>query len=105
MGGVLHQLQPAVAGHGVDDVDQERLGDGVPGERDESVDHLLGVMARGAGVPQRQGSDAVGVDVFGCAFEFRERCDRGPRGVGLLVVDLEQDRLVRLDDQRAVSHA
>ena len=104
VGGVFDQLQPAVAGHGVDDVDQQRLRHGVPGECDQGIHHLLGVMAGGAGVPQRQRGDPVGVHVLGSAFEFGERSDRRPRGAGLLVVDLEQHRLVTLDDQWAVGH-
>ena len=104
VGGMLHQLQPAVARHGVDDVHQQWLGDGVAGEAHQGVDHLLGVVPRGAGVPERQRGDPVGVNVFRSAFEFGERGDRRTRGVGLLVVDLEQDRLIGLNDQRAVGH-
>jgi hypothetical protein len=103
--GALHQLQPAVACHRVDDVDEQRLGDRVPRERHERIDHLLGVVARGARVPQRQRGDAVGVDVFGCAFQLGERRDRRPRSACELVVDLEQHGLVGLHDQRAFSHA
>jgi hypothetical protein len=44
----LDQLEAAVAGHGVDDVDQQRLRHGVAGEGDQRIDHLLGVMAGGA---------------------------------------------------------
>ena len=102
--GVLDQLQPAVARHGVDDVDQQRLRHRVAGEADQGVDHLLGVVAGGAGVPQRQRRDAVGVHVFGCAFELGERRDGGACRAGQLVVDFEQHRLVGLHDQRPVSH-
>ena len=104
VGGVLDQLESAVAGHGVDDVDQQRLGYRVAGEVHQYVDHLFGVVAGGTGVPQRQRGDAIGVDVFGGTFEFGERGDGGACGVGLLVVDLEKDCLVALHDQGAVSH-
>ena len=100
----LHQLQAAVAGHRVDDVDEQRLRHRVAGERHQRVDHLLGVVARGAGVPQRQRSDAVGVDVFGRALQLGERGDRGARCACLLMVDFEQHRLVGLHDQWAVGH-
>ncbi len=100
---MFDQLQPAVAGHGVDDVDQQRLRHRVAGETDQRVDHLFGVMAGGAGVPQRQRGDAVGVDVFGCAFQLGERRDGGARRAGQLVVHFEQHRLVGLHDQRSVS--
>ena len=53
VGGMFSQLQPAVAGHGVDDVDQQRLRHRIAGEADQRVDHLLGVVAGGARVPQR----------------------------------------------------
>src|SRR5690606_6882415 len=66
--------------------------------------HLLGVVARGARVPERERGDPVGVDVLGGAFELGERGDGGPRGGGVRVVDLEQQRLVGLDDQRPVGH-
>ena len=72
----LGQLQAAVAAHGVDDVDQQRLRDGVAREADERVDDLLRVVPGGAGVPQRERGDAVGVDVLGRAFELGERGDR-----------------------------
>ena len=50
---VLDQLQPPVAGHHVDDVDEQRLRHRIAGERHQRVDDLLGIVARGAGVPQR----------------------------------------------------
>ena len=100
----LDQLQPAVPGHGVDDVDQQRLRHRVAGEGHQRVDHLLGVVAGGAGVPQRQRRDAVGVDVLGRALQLGERGDRGARRAGQLVVDFEQHRLVGLHDQGAVGH-
>ncbi len=100
----LHQLKTAVAGHGVDDVDEQRLRHRVARERHQCVDDLFGVVARGARVPQRQRCDPVGVDVLGRALELRERSDRGARSAGLLVVDFEQHRLVGLHDQGAVGH-
>ncbi len=80
-------------------------GTGKREQLDQGVDHLLGVVPGRARVPQRQRGDPVGVDVFGGAFEFGERRDGGARGLGELVVDLEQHRFVGLDDQRAVGHA
>ena len=98
------QLQPAVAGHGVDDVDQQRLRHRVAREGHQRVDDLFGVVAGGAGVPQRQRCDAVGVHVLGRAFQLGERCDGGACRAGQLVVHFEQHRLVGLHDQRSVSH-
>ena len=76
---VLGQLQPAVAVHRVGDVDQQRVRHGVAAEADQRVDDLLGVVAGGAGVPQPQRGQPVGVDVLGGALELGERRDRGAR--------------------------
>ena len=102
--GRLHELQAAVARHGVDDVDQQRLRHGVPRVRDQGVDHLLGVVPGGARVPQRERGDAVGVDVLGRTLEFGERGDGGAGLRGELVIHLEQERLVGLDDEWSVGH-
>ena len=101
----LGELQAAVAAHGVDDVDEQRLGDGVAGEADERVDDLLGVVPGGPRVPQRQRGDAVGVDVLGGAFELREGSDRRAGLRSGRMVDLEQQGLVGLDDQGPVGHS
>ena len=101
----VRQLQAPVATHRVDDVDEQRLRYGVAGEAHEGVDHLLGVVTRGPRVPQRQRGDAVGVDVLGRTLQLGERSDRHARGLRVGVVDLQQQRLVRLDDQRPVGHA
>jgi hypothetical protein len=98
------ELQAPVAAHRVDDVDEQGLRHRVPRVADERVDHLLGVVAGGAGVPQRQRCDAVGVDVFRRALELGERRDRRARCGSVGVVDLEQQRLVGLDDERPVGH-
>ena len=100
----LGQLQPPVATHGVDDVDEQRLRDGIAGEADERVDDLLRVVPGGTGVPQGQRGDAVGVDVLRRAFELGEGGDRRARLGGSRVVDLEQQSLVGLDDQWPVGH-
>ena len=104
MHGVLVEPQPAVARHRLGHVDQQRVRHGVAAEGQQHVDDLLGVVAGGARVPQPQRRQPVGVDVLGAALELGERRDRLAAGVGLLVVDLEQQRLVRLDDQGAVVH-
>ena len=104
VGWVFDQLKAPVAGHRVDDVDQQGLRHRIAGECDERVDDLLGVMSGGAGVPQRQRRDPVGVHMLGGALEFGERRDGGPGFPGPLVIHFEQDRLVALHDQRAVRH-
>ena len=101
---VLLQGQPAVAVHRLGDVDEQGVRHGIPAVRDQGVDDLLGVVPGGARVPQAQRGDPVGVDVLGGALELGERGD-GPAGLlGARVVDLEQQRLVALDDQRSIRH-
>ena len=101
---VLLQPQPAVARHRLGDVDEQRVRHGVPAVLEQRVDHLLGVVAGGAGVPQAERRQPVGVHVLGGALELGERRDRLAAVGGALVVDLEQQGLVRLDDQGAVMH-
>ena len=102
--GVLLQGEPAVAVHRVGDVDEQGVRDGVAAVGDQRVDDLLGVVAGGAGVPQAERGEPVGVDVLGGALELGERRDGPAGGLGVGVVDLEQERLVALDDQGSVSH-
>ena len=99
---VLLQPQPPVAGHGVGDVHEQGVRHGVAGVPQQRVDDLLGVVPGGAGVPQGERRHAVGVDVLGRPFEFGERGDLLAAGVGQRVVDLQQQGLVGLDDERTV---
>jgi len=48
--------------------------------------------------------EPVGVDVLRCAFELGERRDLSAGVLGGRMVDLEEQGLVRLDDERAVGH-
>ncbi|SGH47220.1 Uncharacterised protein [Mycobacterium tuberculosis] len=103
MGRVLDQLQSSVAGHGVDDVDEQGLRHRVAGVTDQRVDDLLGIMAGGASIPQCQRCDAVGVDMFGCTFQLGERRDGGACSAGQFMVDFQQHRLIGLHYQWSVS--
>ena len=100
--GCLERREPAVAGHRLGDVDEQRVRHGVAGVLDERVDDLLGVVPGGAGVPQAERGHPVGVDVLGRPLQLREGRDGTTAGVGLLVVDLEEQRLVALDDEWSV---
>ena len=102
VGRVLLQPQPAVARHRLGDVDQQRVRDGVAAVLQQRVDDLLGVVAGGARVPQAERREPVGVDVLGRALELGERRDRLAAVRRALVVDLEQQRLVGLDDEGSV---
>ena len=73
---VLLEAQPAVAVHRVGDVDEQRVRHGVAAEAHQRVDDLLGVVPGGAGVPQAERREAVGVHVLGRALELGERRDR-----------------------------
>jgi hypothetical protein len=103
--GIVGELQPAVTIHGVRDVDEQRVRHRVTREPQQRVDHAFGVVTSGARVPQAQRGQPVGVDVLGGALELGERRDRHAAGGRLGMVDLEQERLVGLDDQRAIGHA
>ena len=102
---MLVEAQPAVAGHGLGDVDEQGVRDGVAAEVQQGVHDLLGVVAGGARVPEAERGQPVGVDVLGGALELRERRDRLAAVLGALVVDLEEQRLVGLDDEGSVVHA
>ncbi len=102
VGRVDLEAKATVAGHDLGHVDQEGLGHGVARPAQQGVDHLLGVVAGGAGVPEAQRAQPVGVDVLGGALQLGERGDVGPARLGVGMVDLEQQRAVRLDNQRAL---
>ena len=101
---VVGQGQPAEAVHRVGDVDQQRVRHRVARVAHQCVDDLLGVVPGGAGVPQRERRHPVGVHVLGGALQLGERGDRRAAVLRQRVVDLEQQGLVRLDDQGAVTH-
>jgi hypothetical protein len=97
---VLLDPEPPVAVHGVGHVDQQGAGHRVAAVREEDVDHLLGVVAGGPGVPESQRGQPVGVDVLRRPLELGERGDGDPAGRGVGMVHLEQQGAVRLDDER-----
>ena len=69
----------------------------VPRQR---VDHRVGRDPRGRGVPEREGGEAIGVDMLRALLQLGEGCDRvAGLGVGR-VVDLQEHRAVALHDQR-----
>jgi hypothetical protein len=102
--GVLVEPEPAVARHRLRDVDEQRVGHGVPAVGQQRVDDLLGVVPGSARVPESERGQPVGVHVLGGALELRERCDGLAALTAEVVVDLEQQGLVGLDDQGAVRH-
>ena len=104
VGRVLLDRQSPVAGHRLGDVDEKALRHGIPAVSQERVDDLLGIVAGGTSVPEPERGDAIGVDVFRSALKFGERSDVAARGLGSLVVDLQQEGFVALDDERPAGH-
>ena len=102
---IVLQHEPAVTAHRVDDVDEHRLRNVVAAEAKQRIDALLGVVPCGPRVPQRERGDAVGVDVLGCLLQLGKRRDRHTALGCVVVIDLQQQRAIRLDDQRPATHA
>jgi len=98
---VLLEAQPSVAGHRLGEVDEQRVRDGIAGVAQQGVHDLLGVVAGSAGVPEAERCEPVGMDVLGGPLELGERGDGKSALVGLRMLDLEQQGLVALDDQRS----
>ncbi|MGY3681879.1 hypothetical protein ACVWXU_005502 [Streptomyces sp. TE33382] len=96
---VLGQGEAPVPRHRLGDVDEQGVRHGVAGVLHQRVDDLLGVVAGGAGVPQPERGEPVRVDVLGRTLQLREGCDHPAAGLGLLVIDFEEQRLVALDDE------
>jgi hypothetical protein len=94
--------EPAVAAHGLAHVDGHGLRHRelrVPFERAE---HVLGVVAGGAGVPEPEPGDAVGVHVLGRSLEFGEDREVVPRVLRERMGDFEEHGAVALHDEWAV---
>jgi hypothetical protein len=70
----------------------------------QRIHDRLGVMTGGAGIPQPEGRQPVRVHMLGRALQLGERRDGHPAVAGVLVVDLEEQGLIGLDDQRAAGH-
>ena len=102
---VLGDGEPAVAVHGLGDIDEEGMRDGIAGVGEEDVDDLLGIVAGRARIPQCEGCDAVRVDVLRGPLELGEWRNRAPGLVGRGMADLEQEGLVALDDEGPIAHA
>jgi hypothetical protein len=99
---VLGEGEPAVAVHGLGDVDEQGVRHGVAAVLHQRVHHLLGVVPGGPRVPQAERGQPVGVDVLRRPLQLGEGRDGPAAGVGPLVVDLQEQGLVGLDDQRTI---
>ena len=98
--GMFSQRQPSITIHRVGDIDQQRLWNGEAGIPFQHIHDLLGVMSRSTRVPQRQWCNAVRVYVLWSAFQFCKRCQRVTGIARRWVIDLQQDGLIGLNDQR-----
>ncbi len=101
---VVGELEPPVAVHRLGHVDQERVRHRVARIGQQRIDDRLGVVTGGTRIPQPEGRQPVRVHVLGRTFQLGERRDGHPAVAGVLVVDLEEQGLVGLDDQRAAGH-
>ena len=101
---VVVHLKAAIARHCLGDVDEHGVRNRVARVANERVDDLLGVVASRARIPQAKWREPVGVNVLRRALELGEGRDRPPAVGGEGVIDLEQERLVALHDERAVRH-
>src|SRR5207237_1170225 len=92
-------LDAAVAADEFGDVGGEVGGQRELAEAAQDVDHGVGGQAGGGSVPQRQGGEAVGVDVFGAFLQLGERGE-GVAGLGVTrIIDLDQNGAIALDDE------
>ena len=73
-------------------------------QRSSVREHVLGVVAGRARVPQSESGDAVGVDVLGGALELGEDREFVSRVFRVRMRDLEQHGAVALHDEGAVRH-
>ena len=96
--------ETSVAPDGLADVDRHRRRHGEARPALERGEHVVGVVAGRARVPQPEPGDAVRVDVLGRALELGEDRELVARRLGVRVCDFEQHSPVALHDERTVSH-
>jgi hypothetical protein len=102
------QFDPSVAGDVIDDVGADICRQLVLAEAFQRPDDRWRVVACRGGVPEREGRDPVGVDVFRALLEVGESSEGVARLLLARVVHLEEHALVALDDDRVggiVGHA
>ena len=102
VGRIGDQLEAAVAAHGLGDLGEQGVRHREARVADEDVDDGLGVQAGGAGVPQGERGDPVGVDVLRRPLQLREGGDGATGIIGAGAGHLQEDRFVGLDDEGAV---
>ena len=93
--------QAPIAADRLADVDGDALRDGELRVLLERRNHLLRGVAGGAGVPESEPSDAVGVHVLGGPLEFSEHGQVVSGVLGERMPDLEKHRAVALHDHRS----
>ena len=80
----------------------DRVGDREAGPCLQHVQDFLGAHAHADGVPQADGIDPVGVHVLGALDQRGEADQVGTALLRIGVVDVQKERTVALDDQRAL---
>ena len=101
---MLVDAHPAIPRHRLGDIDKQSLRNREARVVLQHVHDLLRIVAGGAGVPQRQRRDAVGVDVLRGPLQFGERGQGRAGLIGTRVIHLQEHRFVGLDDERACGH-
>ena len=61
-------------------------------------------MAGCTRIPEGQGGNPIRVDMLGGTFQFCERRYRSSDLVGLWMIDFKQHSVVRLNNERTISH-
>ena len=87
VGWVFVKLDPAIATHGLHDVNKQGVGNGEARVAFQDVDKLFCIVTGGAGVPHGKRGDAVGVNMLRGAFQFREGREGGAGFVGKGMID------------------
>ena len=64
----------------------------------KSIDYLFGIVASGAGVPESEVSESVGMNMFRRAFEFSEWRDCAAAIGREWMINIKEERLIALDD-------
>ncbi len=102
------QFDPSVATDQLADVGREVRRQGEFAEPSKYINHRIGRHAGRGGVPQRQGGQAVGVNVFRTFLQLGEGRQRVARLGVARVVYLDENRAIALDDEgigRIVIHS
>jgi len=92
------QLHPTVARDIVLDIHPHVVRDGVLAITPQPFQDRRSAQASRGRVPQRQGGDAMGMDVLGALFQLRKTCQHISRILVERIINLQEDTPVSLDN-------